>query len=294
MLKHGFGLIAVLALLAGAVRAAEPEVLAAHGIAELEELSGLAPSLSVPGVWWGVNDSGNAAELIAFDEQGATLARVAVTGARNFDWEDLASFERDGMSWLAIADCGDNFELRREAVVYLVPEPLLDQSVTLPAQRVAYTYPEGSRDCEALAADPRAGELLLMDKGRQPPRLYSISMLAWTRQPARLLAEAPHTWPHEAARRLVRPIAARWRGSPTAMDLSRDGSRLLVLTLTHALIFERHGEEPWRDTLARDPQALRLPLDELVQAEAAAFAADGRSVLIGGEAHAPLFRWRLP
>src|SRR5262249_30596316 len=92
--------------------------------AALPELSGLAPSHRQAGVFWAINDSGNDPTLIAIDRQLRVTGVVAIEGAFNVDWEDLASYtERDGQPWLLIPDTGDNFALRAESSLILVPEP---------------------------------------------------------------------------------------------------------------------------------------------------------------------------
>jgi hypothetical protein len=88
------------------------------------ELSGLAPSISNPGVFWAINDSGNRAELFALDRTGRHIKTFRLP-ALNVDWEDLASFHADGKSWLAIADTGDNLRRRSEAALHILQEPVL-------------------------------------------------------------------------------------------------------------------------------------------------------------------------
>ena len=46
-------------------------------------------------VLWAVEDSGNPARLYAISRRGRVLARFKVEGAKNKDWEDLASFDLD-------------------------------------------------------------------------------------------------------------------------------------------------------------------------------------------------------
>ena len=57
---------------------------------------------------WTHNDSGDRPRLYALDLTGKHLGTCDVEGAGAVDWEDMASFQRDGTSYLLIADVGDN------------------------------------------------------------------------------------------------------------------------------------------------------------------------------------------
>jgi hypothetical protein len=105
---------------------------------------------------------------------------------------------------------------------------------------------------------------------------------------ARRIADLPFLW--RGSLPPAEPVGARWRGAVTAMDLSADGRRLLLLTYTHLAEFERAADEDWPAALARAPRLLRLPKVRLF--EAAGFDPDGRAALLSAEAiGAPLLRW---
>ncbi|MEM6986509.1 MAG: hypothetical protein AAF499_08200, partial [Pseudomonadota bacterium] len=90
---------------------------------ELVETSGLAATRSGELGYWALNDGGHRNILFRLDARGDTVARLPVRGARNTDWEDLASFSWRGAHWLLIADVGDNAARRARVSLYLVPEP---------------------------------------------------------------------------------------------------------------------------------------------------------------------------
>lgn len=56
---------------------------------ELNEISGVIPSLLNPGALWVVEDHGNEAAVYALDELGVLLATVTIEGVENEDMEDL-------------------------------------------------------------------------------------------------------------------------------------------------------------------------------------------------------------
>jgi hypothetical protein len=286
---------ALLTLFCAAAIAADPPILQVGSIQadDLVELSGIAVSRRVPGRWWGHNDSGNASELFAFDGSGRSLGRVAID-ALNFDWEDIASYQRDGVGYLAIGDIGDNFSFRSQLAIQIVAEPGADlpKQLLKPVRTIEFRFEDGPRDCESLAADPARGRFLLLDKQRHPAGLYELAMDAPPGQiaVARRIADLPSLYP--GAPPPVSPTGAdRYRGTPTAADLSSDGRRLVVLTYTHLAVFERRGDEDWPQAFkARAPVLLRLPKMRI--AEGLGLSADGKTALIGGERlHTPLLRW---
>lgn len=295
----------VTAILAGLAfrTAAAADVAAAGGFARLgtvenaalPELSGLAPSHREAGVFWAINDSGNDAALVAIDPQLRVTAVVAVEGAVNVDWEDLASYtERDGQPWLLIADTGDNFSLRAESSLILVPEPGAGAVRIRPARTLRFQYEDGPRDCEAVAVDAPGRRVLLADKGRVPVGLYELSLDAaeGVLQTARRIASFPELVPTAPPR--VQTLGSRLsRGTATAMDVSADGQRLLVLTYLSATLFERAPGQSWSEALAHPRFSERVPREPGF--ESMAFDATGHWALLGPESvPARLYRWTWP
>ena len=65
------------------------------------------------------------------------------------------------------------------------------------------------------------------------------------------------------------------------MDFAPDGSAAVVLTYGDVCVFPREPGETWVTALSRKPQV--LPSHGLAQAEAAAFAQDGRTIYVTSE-----------
>ena len=260
--------------------------------AALNELSGLAVSRRVADRWWGLNDSGNAPVLYALGPNGRSQGQVTVSNF-NTDWEDLASYEQNGQSYLAIADTGDNFSFRSQVSIWVLPEPTLPASGIAQTREIRFRYEDGPRDCESLAADPGRGRFLLIDKGRKPAGLYELPMkftAPGELAVARRIADLPLFWAGPVPPALPAGTE-RYRGTPTAIDLSPDGRKLLILTYRHLAEFERRADEDWPQAIARGPMRIvRLPRQRIL--EAAGYDIDARSALIGGEdVHAILRRW---
>lgn len=258
---------------------------------EMAELSGLYASRVRPGLLWGINDSGNAPDLLAFDTGMKFRQIVRVQGVGNHDWEDLAGFQEEGRSWLVVADSGDNFGLRTEAALIFVPEPTAEAVSVKPVRTLRFSFEGGPRDCEAMAVDPVRRSILLADKGRHPAGLYELALDGADQgRVARRIADFPDLMPTPAPR--VQTLSGtRWRGTPTAMDLSADGRRLIVLTYQSLNLFVRSGDEDWRQALARPVRSLRTP--RFGGFEALAFEPGERTALLGTEGPTTIIqRWK--
>ena len=258
---------------------------------ELDEVSGMAASRAHEDVLWAIEDSGNQARLHAISRRGRVLARYKVEGAKNKDWEDLASFDLDGKHYLLVADSGDNGGQRRDFVLHVFEEPAKLQGGTLkPAWSIRARWADGPRDCEAVAVDAAAGKVLLVSKKRKPPELFTLPLAdprgEW-REARRIgrLAGVP-----EPDADLVRsdPKLAKLSTQVTAADLSPDGRTLAVLTYGSVLFYRRQPGEDWGEAVARSPEAHDVPL--IPQAEALAWTARGGGLYATGEFKpAPIF-----
>lgn len=277
----------LLGVLGGSLRAADDtkvEYRALISDPRVDEISGFAASRRHPGVIWTHNDSGEKARLYALGPSGDVIATLHLRGARNLDWEDIALQRHDGRDLLLIADTGDNGGLRQELTIYAVEEPdeLVDARPRI-AWKMQFRWPDGARDCEALAVDQESGEILLISKKRVPPELFKL--------PA-----TPHGERIETAQRigllqgieqptdddLVRnPVYGRYRSQVTAADISPDNRLLAVLNYRRVMLYAREPGEDWSAAVARQPRVLAFPW--LPQAEAISFSADGGELLIGSE-----------
>ena len=163
------------------------------------ETSGLALSRRIPGVIWTHNDSGNEPVLYALDSAGAIIARVRVTGAELIDWEDIAAGPCDTGTCLYIGDIGDNSARRDSISIYVVPEPSLSDTVTLPATVLYARYPTRPQDAEALFVLP-PGDIYVITKGRRdsiavyryPKTVQHPGGTTWLEQ-VRTLGPKPHS-----------------------------------------------------------------------------------------------------
>lgn len=252
---------------------------------QLSEISGMAASGLHRDVLWLLDDGGNAARLFAVNGKGRRRATFTVDGITKTDWEDLAAFTRDGKRYLLIADTGDNGGLRRTLQLHAIAEPArMENARVRPAWSVAFRWPDGARDCEAVAVDSVRGEILLVSKKRYPPELFVLPLRpargVQTARKVGVLGGVPRTPGHASGPDLDAQV--------TAASLSPDGRTLAVMTYRHLLQYTRNGAH-WGDALSTPASSRVLPW--LPQAEALTFSADGRALYATGEfVPAPLYR----
>jgi len=246
--------------------------------AEIYESSGLACGRRNRNVFWTHNDSGGGRYIFAFNSKGEDLATYRLQGAINRDWEDMASCTLDGRSFLLIGDIGDNSEWRDDCTIYVVPEPPVSpkkrgvQGEVRVAMAIDFRYEDGPHNCEALAIDPTTRTILIVTKSpRAKCRVYALPL------------------PRRASRDVLvaRAIAAPKVPAATAMDISPDGLRAVILTYANAYEYTRRPGEKWSAAFSRQPRILRMPPRR--QGESICYGPDGKTIYLTSEgAPAPL------
>ena len=203
----------------------EVEVLAQVDAPFLDEISGLAVSQAQPGVLWVIEDSANEPEVVALSNAGVVLARVTLEGRSNRDWEDLALGPCGGETCLFVADIGDNANAAAEVALLRLLEPMVDLAregapaqMTLPADRLPFTYAEGPQDAEALVLEPDGTPVVLTKRGGGSTRVYRLTELA---------PDAPMVAADPVELATARPEGPFTLGI-TGADLLPDGQRLLL------------------------------------------------------------------
>ncbi len=108
----------------------------------MTELSGLAASRRHPGVFWGLNDSGDSARVFAIRRDGSVAGETRIAGAQNVDWEDLAIEPELRGDTLWIDDLGNNGNRREDLALYAVREPRPGAARSALAVRYPVRYPD--------------------------------------------------------------------------------------------------------------------------------------------------------
>jgi hypothetical protein len=278
----------LLCALGGSVLAAEPKAappapterlrygegrqLCALANQDLTESSGVACSRLNAEVFWSHNDSGDRARLFAFNRKGEDLGVFAVTGANATDWEDMASFKRGEQAFLVAGDVGDNKAERRGYTVYVIAEPAIGAAAkggrlaATVAQTVHFTYEDGPHNCESLGVDASDAKVYLVSKvGGNECKVYCFPL------------------PAEAKPKPVvaKPIATLKIPTTTAMDISPDGLRAVVLTYGDAYEYVRGPKETWAEGFGREGRVIKMPGRQ--QGESICYGHDGQTLYLTSE-----------
>jgi len=243
------------------------------------ELSGLVLSRSQRGVLWTHNDSGDRPRLLAVAPDGAALADVAVGGAENVDWEDIAlGPAQKGDDALFIGDIGDNEAQRSSVVVYRVDEPRVAEgrAQSAAAQRITLRYRDGAHDAEALLVDPSSGAIVIVAKDfGGTAGIYAADR------------------PQAGATTLLRSVGEVTLDAAepiTGGGLSADGRTIVLRTYDGAFAWSRRAGESVASALRRPACAADADLLVEGQSEAVAPTADGRAFYTVPEGDEPSIR----
>ena len=248
-----------------------PEPAGRMSVQAISEVSGMVRSRSYPNTYWVINDSGNDARLFAINRDGnaiiPTFSKFSYYGeerergkdpwpgfrvlyTQNVDWESMTADD----NYLYVADTGNNFNNRRDLVIYLLSEIDPTASTQSAAIRtLPVRYPEqvefpgsGPRHYDSEALFSADGKLYLITKHRKGlnyeagAKLYRLDT-DYTDQPNFLVLVDSN----------ADVLAA------TGAELSPDGQRLAVISYTALWLFDRpQTGDLWLSSTAR-----RYPLD---------------------------------
>jgi hypothetical protein len=286
----------------GALAAASGVNPAAGKYAELDyrivpEASGMSVAARRADRLWLVNDSGNPAELIALDVPTNTYHRLELSGAENRDWEDLATFTRDGEPWIAIGDIGDNFARRRHITILFLPEPGIGpepggQGVARVHSTLELRYPDGPRDAESLAVDSQTQTLYVLSKRDQRPHLYA-TQLPDLAEPGAHAAELAYlgevtSIPQPSDEEVRAYRYGRSRAQPTGLATHPGSTLLALLTYRGAYLARLDEKRDW--LVALNQRLCPVATPRLEQGETIAMDAQGQ-IYVGSEGRrAPVYR----
>jgi hypothetical protein len=282
-----------------------------YGVLEsgLSEVSGIAASRRHPDLFWGHNDSGHGPIVYAFIARFGKvrpISRRIVDGLRRWDaedWEDISVGPGpNGGEWIYVADVGDN-RFRRDraagACLRIVRFPEPDESEGPGAKPVrgstrrgwtqvlVFSYPDGGEyDAECFAVHPSNGIAYLLtkraphDKPANHLYVFALNDPGWT--PA-----AEMNWRHP--RKIVPeqlPDPDLPGNASTGMDISPDGTRVVVRNLEKGYVYALRPEQDFSQVWSNLPRTFQAAEK---QGEAVAFASDGRSLWTASEGSRVLY-----
>jgi hypothetical protein len=262
-------------------RWSEPAKVGELDVAVIMEASGIATSLRGARLYH-IND-GEAAQFFVTNVQGGALQAVRIANFTPRDMEDIALGPCGSHTCLHVADVGDNAEQRQSVQIALIREAATFSAEVAPERVLTVRYPDGAHDAEAVAVHPVSGDLLLATKIRfnqqRPSQLFRLSA-AQIAAGGEQIFEAVGTIPVAA---LSESLGANPRRVITAMDLSPDGNRLLLLTYDAFIEIALGSNAALPDTWTQGLSHRATAIAPLLQPEAITYDRDGQTILYSTE-----------
>jgi len=238
----------------------------------IDEASGIAASRLNPGILWVHNDSGDKSRIFALNTSGRLCATVYLKGIEARDWEDIAvgPGPDSGVSYVYIAETGDNKAQYDEKRIYRIREPLIDSSksniieTVLNVETIRFRYADGKRDAEALMVDPLTRDCYIVTKREMNVRIYQLP------------------FPQDTMKTVtLKYLDTLDLSVIVAADISGDGSEIIMKNYGEVLYWKIKPKDTIKKTIKRKPQ--KLPYIKESQGEAVCFSADGNGYFTIGE-----------
>jgi hypothetical protein len=244
---------------------------------KLDEVSGLAASVTNPGYFWTHNDSGNPAEVYLISSTAEIVMTCKLPNIHNRDWEDITIGPGpiENKSYLYVGDIGDNLAQFAYKIIYRFEEPVLSEGKQEIDEfdTLVFQLSDGVRDTEALMLDPTSKELFIFSKREDSVRLYQIPFQFNSGDT--VVAERKNILP------LTRIVAA---------DISADGTEILIKNYDYIYYWKRADNQSIPELFQNNP--IQLSYNREPQGESIAWQLDGAGFYTLSEA-AKHYRGRL-
>jgi len=264
-----------------------------------QEVSGMATSNTNSNRLWMINDSGNSAELMAFDTRGKLTTSFATT-LTNRDWESLSSFSIGDKHYLLVADTGDNLRAHPNYTLSLFLEPddeMVEHSfrvgsaskrVLKPIRITRFVYPDGRHNSEAVAVSVVDRKIVLLTKAGTNAGVYSLPLVVDPDPKATyntLIAKRLGTLraPQQTVTdRLIGGIAGVDLSQATGLEINAEGDTAFLLTYRGIYRWTRESfKQNWGNVMSQPPELITR--HSLAQAEAIALTKNTGQIYVVSE-----------
>lgn len=143
----------------------------------LNEISGLAPSINFKNALWLIEDSGTRPKIDLIGTDGSFIKRLPID-AHNRDWEAIAigPGPDDTKNYIYIGDIGDNLESFDEYAILRFEEPNEGQEKVGFYETIRFHYPgKESYDAETLLIDPITKDLFVITKRQLNVKVFRLA-----------------------------------------------------------------------------------------------------------------------
>jgi hypothetical protein len=227
------------------------------------EASGMGASQVNKGMFYLEEDSGNPNQIQLVDQICSVAAIYTIGNVSNRDWEDLAIAPgpTPGVSYVYVAEIGDNKSLFATKFVYRFPEPSLIGK-TLPVNETITTFdkielklPDGVFNAEALMVDPLTKDIYIVSKDNTA----SVYVAPYPQDVTKAIT--------------MKKIAVLPFIKITAGDISPDGNEIVLKAKEYICYWKKSGNESITELFKRTPVLVPYTIEQ--QGEAICFATDG-------------------
>lgn len=250
--------------------------------AKMNEVSGMAVSQDHSRIYY-VNDSGSGPFVYATNRNGLLLGKITISDSFfQLDNEELAMgvcpLDPNKNSCLVVGDIGDNFEFRNSIEIIFLPEPKTIPMNVNPILRLSLSYPDRAHNAEAFALLPN-GDIVLITKekiGRASVYRYQMKNLNSERAQSGVLEKMGEI-------DISTIVESSEQAAITGMSISRDGSKMILLTYSLAIEWQLNWDQGTMFSLIPN-QVQKIPIKILPQMEAVAFDDSDQSFFYTTEA----------
>lgn len=239
----------------------------------LEEVSG-TEIVEKSKLIWMLNDGGNKSKIYGVSKKGKIIRDISIK-AKNNDWEDLTSDENGN---LYIGDFGNNYSKRKNLAILKIKHKDLSSSKKVHVEKIKFYYPNQSKfppkkkklyfDSEAFFYYKNA--FYIFTKSRVKDKFGKTSLY---KVPAK-------KGNHEAEFISEFDNGKTMDSWVTSADISKDGSKVALLTPASVLIFTNYKSDNF---LSGDVK--KIALKQISQKEGVAFKNKNTLLITDEKAH---------
>ena len=221
----------------------------------VNEASGIAESKINPGYLWVEQDSGNPPNIELLQHNGTWLKSIHLANVVNRDWEDivLSTGPKAGVQYLYIAETGDNLLVHTNYAIFRLEEPAAATDTVKQVDKIAFFYPDGSHNAEAILVDGDTKDIYIITKVDRRSKVYKL------------------TYPYSTTvANKAEEVGVLTYNLAVSAAMSPSGKEIVVKTYDAIYSYPRKAGETIMQTLSKEP--VNLPYTQEPQGEAIVFS----------------------